>query len=183
MSKLITERYEYLSLTDAVQPISITTPWPGGYSPQLPTPPGVTPINLVGVQVTDQYIGYTTASAGGTYGLITVSGSFTTKTITVPKYANMRIYNTSVIRLAMIPSIAQYTVGTPPAVALPVGQISSFQHTMNGTFDGTVTQYVIYQTTSQVAPNVTPVGAPSAVTMNLQILYWNDIGGSAYFND
>ncbi len=172
MSKIISQRLEFLQLSDAVQ----SSPWPGGYSPALPTPPNVTPINTAGVSVTDSYSADTVASAGQTYGQKTIAVNATSTTITLPQYTNFHIYNSGANRLGIVPVgyLTTYPAGPWPVVTVEPGTISSYNQ--NSNLSAPITQYQIY-----IINGAFPAAGPIAVSagnISCQLVFWTNAPAS-----
>ncbi len=179
MSKVVKFAFDYMSLSDVVQAL----PWPGGYSPTLPTGPNVTPVNTSGISVTDKYQTNVVAAAGLTYGVTNLSIAAATAsqmTLNVPAYTNMLIYNGSGVRLVMAP--VGYVGTNIPVIACRPGMISQWSWTLlngappaNTTQAGTINSFIFYAPTTNTAPTVAPANTANlAANSGVQIFWWQD---------
>jgi hypothetical protein len=95
MSKVIKTRVEYAELSDALN----TTQYVNGYSPSLPTAPGVTPVSA-GVTILDSYIADLASYTAQGYGIVNVSltttaGASKFYQLPIPVGSNLIVFNTS----------------------------------------------------------------------------------------
>jgi hypothetical protein len=127
MAKVIKSRYEYVSLSDTPQAV----PYPAGYSPALPSPPGVAPVSN-GITVTDQYMSDSAVGVSQGYGVANVTGTsgatLPQATLNVPRGSNLLVYNTGVSRLALYTTGPLVSGGANTLLVWPCepGRITSF---------------------------------------------------------
>lgn len=171
MSKVLTHRYELVSLDDVPQ----ATPYPAGYSPLLPTPPSVTPVNTSGINVLDRYITETTVTAGQAYTKFNFSVAAGVQTATAFSdfpYTNYIMYNPGTQRIGVYPGTG-FVGSTVPVTVVEPSTIVHIPWTIAGNVQ--VTTWVYYVINNATKGTTAPAQTAGSVTAQLiNVIAWRD---------